>query len=532
MNTALRNSACFLVLAFGTVTVAAQPVLWPIDRADSPDNQQNPLDGESWRTVNCSFGELHGSLQNGRDRRHFHSAVDIDTASGIFVRAVESGRILAQDDNGVFGCSEAERMVTLEHPPIVNNQYTRRSVYRHIDPDCNNLGHGDPVAAYTELGTVGNRNGEGHLHIELWQQENNVWKKLNPLGNEIGWQLRYHQTLEGRPDRYDPQINDIYINSQTGQTQPGQQANAIASGYSYDHNTAIGLSERVVDNVTYCRVHLADTTPVSNFSVAPLVQYPNDRLILFGNIGLTANIRDVGINSNPGGANTSSGQGVTIRQMYYSIEGEQINVPNKYEIDFNTIRLDQTRGAANLVHVFDLGFDPAHLRYGNNDFIKLWREDDSYLSPYPNALIGQVQSNGIWFTKARAETEHIFRYTPDEQHVARCTLPEEAKYPDGDYTLTFFAQDDWGRVNRAANAADVNAKVTVIVDNFLPFVRKVEVFSGETLISSREWTWQNGTLTFGDLPADLTDKQADQAQPLRIVVTTSEPLALTTDHVS
>ena len=139
-----------------------------------------------------------------------------------------------------------------------------------------------------------------------------------------------------------------------------------------------------------------------------------------------------------------------------------------------------------ITQVFHLGFDNANRQGGDNDFIELRSGDDEYI--YPHKLIEftnlqgqqvQEQSNGIWFTKARADTEHIFRYTPDANHVARCSVPDEAQYSDGEYTLRFFAQDDWGRVNRAANAADVNAKVTVIVDNFRPFVKQVEVVSGD-----------------------------------------------------
>ena len=175
----------------------------------------------------------------------------------------------------------------------------------------------------------------------------------------------------------------------------------------------------------------------------------------------------------------SSGCGLTIRQLDYRIENEHenIHVPSKYPLAFDRLREAERSSVSQIFGTAT--FDAAHRTVGNNDFIELRSGDDTYLSPYPNALVGQVQSNGIWFTKARADTDDVFQYTPDDQHIARCNAPGEAKYPDDEYTLNFFAQDDWGRVNRAVNAADVNAKVTVIVDNFKPCVQQVELRSGD-----------------------------------------------------
>ncbi len=131
-----------------------------------------------------------------------------------------------------------------------------------------------------------------------------------------------------------------------------------------------------------------------------------DTLIVFGNIGFITNVRDAGINSDPG-AGTSSGQGLTTKRLQYSIENQfhNIQVPEKYDIHFDRGKFDERKDIA---QVFDLTFDDVHLNYGNNDFVELHSGDDIYLSPYPHTPIDGVQSNGIWFTKANADTDHVF----------------------------------------------------------------------------------------------------------------------------
>ena len=99
--------------------------------------------------------------------------------------------------------------------------------------------------------------------------------------------------------------------------------------------------------------------------------------------------------------------------------------------------------------------------------------------------VHNLNSNGIWYTKARItdtdgdeQDENVYVF--DNAHlpeIARSNL--EALYPDREHTLTFHVEDAAGRIDRAKNKAEDNAKVTVIVDNFKPFVKKVEVVSGD-----------------------------------------------------
>ena len=532
-----------LLLMVGIKRLEAQhrPV-WPINPNDDPAN---------WNRVNCTFGEVHSRGTK------IHGAIDIDVvnnAPGRPVRAAQPGRreIAAVNIPGFHGVA-IELMH--EYPPG-SGVYNRRTRYLHVDanqpiiPLMQEVGTGEQIARVDTQ--------DGHLHFEMQEKINGEWVRLDPLDNDSAWNLRYHQHLEGQPDTYDPQINDILIEANTGCTaaplQAGQacpQNNSVASGVNISATTGgLVAFNAGMPPKRYVRAHLADVAPATNN--ASNCNYPilgaawngtrydaaADRLVVYGNIGMTARVRDVAINSNPGD-NQSSGCGLTIRQLDYRIENEHenIHVPSKYPLAFDRLREAERSSVSQIFGTAT--FDAAHLTFGNNDFIELRSGDDDYLSPYPNKQIEfenlqgqqvQEQSNGIWSTKARADTEHIFRYTPDNQHIARCNAPGEAKYPDGDYTLKFFAQDDWGRVNRAVNAADVNAKVTVIVDNFKPFVKKVEIVSGEQMIYSGAWSWtfrlQTGTEQLNlTRPTQL---KADLRQSLQIIVTTSEPMTVTT----
>ena len=139
--------------------------------------------------------------------------------------------------------------------------------------------------------------------------------------------------------------------------------------------------------------------------------------------------------------------------------------------------------------------------------------------------VNNTQTNGIWFTKARNTTPPVFPQTPADT----AGVSEEALYPDGEHILTFHVEDAAGRIDRAQNKAEDNAKVKVIVDNFRPYVKRIGMQSGTFQVYSSQWTWTRngnaGTLAL----SRTTDKKADRAQPLNITVTTSEPIQFTTE---
>ena len=285
-----------------SIKIAAYP-RWPID--------PNVAD---WNRVNGTFGEIHPTNND-----HFHSAIDIDhTTPNCPARAAENGRVLRR--NGVNA-----DYIELEHEyPVGSGNYYRRTRYFHLQSNNANMTYvvngqavaiGDPLAAIDNSAS-GNGN---HLHFEMWQYNEGEgrWHRVDPLNNTIeDWCLRYHQ--EGRPDQYDPQINDIFVAAAPGTTAQGQTANGVASGFD-DTVTVGGLSRRVVNQVMYCRVHLIDTTGRNcNYSQGQVFHYPDDRLVVFGNIGFIANARDVGTDAPPD-ATVPLGCGLTLKQLQYTI---------------------------------------------------------------------------------------------------------------------------------------------------------------------------------------------------------------------
>ncbi|MCD4746685.1 MAG: PKD domain-containing protein, partial [Bacteroidales bacterium] len=125
-------------------------------------------------------------------------------------------------------------------------------------------------------------------------------------------------------------------------------------------------------------------------------------------------------------------------------------------------------------------FEP-HYEYGNNDFIELRSTDNVYL--HIHQQINGIQSNGIWFTKALNTTGHVFNQTPT--YIA--LINEEALYKDGEQTLNFYVAD--------ASGQDEDVDFKIIVDNFPPYLKKLEIFEGDwqnnNYIYSAEWYWND-----------------------------------------
>lgn len=280
MNTPLIKFCIIIVSSISCwglpLNLLAQPKpIWPISSVPAPNG-----DPVNWNRVNCTLGEIHGSMNNP----HFHGAIDIDhDTPNCPMRLVQPGMVVDKGALSPIGsCKMPNWYVEVEHeyPPGSGNRF-RKTRYLHLNADDvqafpinQNMSYptGEPLVRIVN-GCGGNGH---HLHFEMWEFIDGRWIKLNPLGNNTtDWALRYHQELEGHEDTYDPEINDVYFAEEPGETAPGQQSNGVFSGFYSDPETAVGLSKRVVEGTTYCRAHLA-TTQFSDFSTGPIVQYPHD----------------------------------------------------------------------------------------------------------------------------------------------------------------------------------------------------------------------------------------------------------------
>ena len=567
-NFSLNKSVGMLILVVSIVVISVQYTQgqhWPV-----------PNNIPEFNRVNCSFGELHSRLR-------FHGAIDIDhqrpNQDTPPIQAILHGRFV----NRVLDGDNSYTILEHQSNPG-NNVYDRKSIYMHIDP-LDFTQHPE-IETGKQLGTT--RAGQGHLHLMMGQLVNGVWHVLNPLNNDQRWSLVRHEDENGNLigyfgnaplDEHDPEINQVFLK---GIAQP----NNVASGYQILAPQNPGLNDgltHLLDNQQQpiaAQIHFHDRSDqFSNHAghvSENIAAYDSvlDRLAVFGNIVATAHARDQAINSPSSGPHgngngVTGGEGLTVHRLTYAIDqSPKYDItfdklsgqpPQKdgddediFHYDYNDLTGQERRGPGSTAQ--DREYDR-----GNNDYIRLYnagsalndcRQPDhqnnnpcpaNYLPPHklidtPN---GPRRSNGVWFTKARAGTPPVFDQTP--ALTARCNLENfaenpptpEALYPDGEHTLTFHVEDAAGRIDRAENRAEDNANVTVIVDNFTPFIQRVVIQSGNAQIYAGEWRWNkndDGRLALYQDPANLEDRKADQAQPLRIVVTTSEPLALTTDN--
>ena len=450
MNTHFGNLfAIFLLsLQIAALQVSAMPI-WPIRPNEDPDHDR----------VNCTFCEIHPT-----GGAHFHYGIDIDCTLGVHPKPIEHGIVL----------NIMNHVIQIGHgTPDANGRYPRKTVIHEFDP-APNLQAGNLVeAGVTELGTI--IAPYGHLHFEMWQHlEGDRYYLVNPLKNDADWALPFQQYVI---DIANPQVNNIFLQI------VNQQAD-VASGYLIPQPRSGAILDYA--NNSAAKVHIQNR-PGSN---GPLYNPMTDNLIVFGSVGAVVNTRDVNINHG------SIGDGITIHRLNY-----QINAQSIYDITFDRIIADEDRLAFDetfhiewntpIVPIIVNGrprirCDSSDRFCGNNDFIELWKgPNENYLYPHKTMTVHNLNSNGIWYTKARItdtdgdeQDENVYVF--DNAHlpeIARSNL--EALYPDREHTLTFHVEDAAGRIDRAKNKAEDNAKVTVIVDNFKPFVKKVEVVSGD-----------------------------------------------------
>jgi len=465
------NSIIFLLIILSSLRLSSQS--WPILQSDDP---------QCFYIFACNLGEIHPT-----GTHHFHEGIDIDCSnlingSGVNIRPIDDGRVYDQYGNDI------------EIGHNYNNEIPQQiSIYREFSNINNNLVIGDIVSSgLTNLGNAGN-----HLHLEMRIREGNDFTIINPICNNTAWQL----TLPtGHEDTYLPQINDILIEALNNQT------NNIPSGFCTNPESINGA---VPFHNQYLKAHMNDTE-FSTLSTGTEYDYPNEKIIVWGNIGFTINARDKGVNTTPG-SGTYSGEGLTVSTLSYSYVSTNGIENEKYTIDFSEFLDAETYQLDQLFRIpyFDPEQMPLHYRYGNHDFIELRSTDNIYL--HVHQPINGIQSNGIWFTKAEENTPHVFNQTPTQIAPAN----EFALYSDGEQTLRFHAED----------AADqqTNEDLHLIVDNFLPFIKEVKIYRNENSGAPdyvRAWTWQNGTYEFDNDPAPVILT----SDMLFVYITTSEPM--------
>lgn len=141
------------------------------------------------------------------------------------------------------------------------------------------------------------------------------------------------------------------------------------------------------------------------------------------------------------------------------------------------------------------GIDPYAYRDGNNQ-----PYDDYYFSDFYTRIHDDYQLGGI----------HNFA-------AANC----EAKYKDGKYQL--FAKATTVRGDEYTSIDNGGEPSEIIIDNFKPFIKKVEIFKENASQAeySRAWVWASGQYLLEPFPFGMDFSVSDD---INIVITTSETM--------
>jgi len=438
--------------------------LLPINENDDPS---------SFFIHNCTMGEIHGG-------GHFHEGIDIDCSTGVNIRSIDDGTVLlAQGD-----------VVEIGHN-FDGYVYQQRSFYRHLISINVNNNQG-VISGSTIIGKASN-----HLHLEMKFWNENEYVIVNPVSNNSGWQLNWP---EGHPDTYPPQINDILVEALNNQT------NNVPSGFAArPTNNHPGI---LPFHNNYLKAHIS-STQYSTLSTGSVYNYPTEKIIVWGNVGFTVNTRDVGVNTAPG-PGTSSGEGLTVKNIAFSYVNRNGNIFQKYIVDFSEMLDAESTQIGQLFHIpYFTEQLPDHYLYGNHDFLELRSFDNTYL--HIHRPINGIQSNGIWFTKALNTTTHIFNQTP----LQIALVNELSLYSDGEQTLNF-------RVTDASGQEDPY-DLRLIVDNFIPCIRKVEIYKYDNPTIAeyeRSWELQGNQYVLEEEPVCSFSDDDD----IWVLVYSSEPL--------
>jgi len=142
----------------------------------------------------------------------------------------------------------------------------------------------------------------------------------------------------------------------------------------------------------------------------------------------------------------------------------------------------------------------------------VWEQWFTYMVTNTKGTDGKVanlDSAQFWATDARNSVASDNGFAVG---YAKARINEEAKFEDGKYRVSI-RMTDW--VN---TPADHQGEVTV--DNFLPFVKKVEMTAGAAVYEA-QWAWGGGSLTF---TPNSKSGFAKCDQDLVVKITMSEPM--------
>ena len=381
----------------------------------------------TWDQINCTFAEKHTA---------FHGAIDINVTNGSRFLAIMNGKVKNNANSSNFFICHHEIQ---DNTDIESNL----KVVRYGDATSNLTGvnNGSNITQSQEIGDI---TSGGHLHFEMWIRDcvNDCdWYRVNPLDNN---QTNYTNLPPNYNDTYEVELNDVIyeaVNLPAG----------VSSGLIFTEGN--GHTDWHYNSL---KVHFKDRPD----SDGTIYDYDGDAYIgAFGSIISTIHPMDKEVTH---GTN-STGEGLGIHESVFYIDNDL-----KFWLLFDEIEVEKVNRWSSF---FNNKFNNAqstntdHYKYGNHDYIKMHRMPADVQS-WPHKLVGGVNSNGIWFTRAHKSTAKTFGITPN----IFSDIPINSLYNDGNYHLNHAVLD------AANNRADSHTKITL--DNFQPFITDFKVKDG------------------------------------------------------
>lgn len=468
MKLQIKYILTILILLIINAFSQSQSLIWPLQFSNANCTDQ----------INCTFSEIHKS-GNG-----MHEAIDIQFEYNKTVNAVIDGRIYKEG-------SELHLRWNYQDP-LDDNSYLNQVVYGDLMSLKSTLSSGQWVSQGQIIGNMIASSNE-HLHFEIMERDNktSTWRFVDPLKNSY---CNYFTSLPNLSDTDTTEINDVILH--TVNEPIGINSGIIATSSGGITNFHEGTK----------KIHIKDR-PNSNG-----VEYKSsDKVVVFGSIGSILHARDPQVTKPISCANAvNSGAGI-----YEAVF--RINGTDKYQVKFDSLRDDETGEFEDYYHISFNTAQGTDRKYGNNDYLEM-RRVIGETARCAHKKINNIQSNGVWATRAKEGTADVFATTPTE--LAMC--PDEAKYKDGKHTLNFTVSD--------AAANSVSKDIEVIVDNFKPYVKKVKVTYNNAVIYEAGWDCQTDCIKFNTLKSlqynlSGNDKYTVEVTMSEEVAYTSFPIA-------
>lgn len=249
----------------------------------------------------------------------------------------------------------------------------------------------------------------------------------------------------------------------------------------------IDLHSVTIENISFFTDGLIYTTNASTPFTENTLFPEGEFITLYNKIDILADIADKRVapdGSSAGGATAP----YSISYSIYNLGGELVSTV------FNNYKFNSFPDNTEAIYAFGANSNDHNFEYiiTNNPFSLPW---DRY-----------------WNSNQRLDFPES-TWPKDNSHDAR--LAAEAKYLDGKYLIEVNTSD----IDYDLTGNNTVETVNILIDNFRPFIEKVQMMAGLDIVYNANWTWDGTTLNFNPSIGAING-----TAPINVQVTSSEPL--------